>query len=146
MRLGAVCAVGGKVMAWSDLCLWGSSSDFGYDEQQANLEKQKRRLAEQVEKHEKAGDWSDGFLNRQKEALAVELEDQNAAAVAGFKEGWRDGRENVKNAIGGAISNTVRTVTEIIPWQVWMVAFVVLLLWLGGGVWLVKKAKGVLVK
>lgn len=53
-----------------------------------------------------------------------------------FEEGFQDGVQNIRGAVGSAVSLPFR----LVPWQLWVVGGVALFLYMGGGVLL----KGIL--
>jgi hypothetical protein len=117
-------------MAWSDIFLPRGAQT--YDEAQINFARLQSRLAEQTAAKQKAGTISDEDLALNRSLIKSSLENQNAAAAAGFMEGLQEGRQNIKTGIGNFISEVLGT----IPWQLWLLAGVALFLWLGGMTWL----------
>src|SRR5437016_4710952 len=97
-------------MAWSDFFL--PSGAMTADEQQANYARQVAALNQKVADRQAAGDLTDEQYSFYESNLGP-LEDQNAAAAAGFKEGLGEGINNVLTAPGkvvGAVGSGAGTV------------------------------------
>lgn len=110
-------------MAWSDFFL--PSDAQTYDEAQANYERQKALLTAQQERLDPTSD----AYRINEAAISGSLEDQNAAAAAGFREGLADGAKNVKEAFTGF------GLFKFVPIWVWIVAGIVAFFWIGGATW-----------
>lgn len=123
-------------MAWSDIFLPSGAQTA--DEQQANYERQQKLLADRLAARDAAGTLS---ADQQQfyTSNTGPLEDQNAAAAAGFVEGAQEGLNNVLQAPGkvvGAVGSGAGTllwgVLKNIPWWVWLGGLGALFVWLGG--------------
>lgn len=73
-------------------------------------------------------------FNRQRGQVA----DVNAEVSTAFGQGIQDGANNIRGAVGSAVSFPFK----LIPWQLWAVGAVALFFYMGGGLWL----KGILKK
>jgi len=110
------------------------------EEQDANLERQKKLFAEALARRQAAG-----TIDPVKAAHEQELtddtynEDTDAAAWDGFKEGAGEGLNNVLNfpgevvgAAGKGSSQLLGGVLKNIPWWVYLAAAAALFVWMGG--------------
>lgn len=73
------------------------------------------------------------------------LDSVDTAAQQGFIEGAQDGLNNVLAAPGNAISGAggvVGSILKNIPWWAWVLGAGAIFIYLGGGLWLLKRAKG----
>src|SRR5882672_8731701 len=99
-------------MSWSDIFL--PSSAQTYDEAQANLARQKAQYQAALDRRLEEGTIAPDVAARNQAYVDnVALENQDAAAAAGFKEGLSDGLGNIKDALSKAFS--------LIPWQAWVI-------------------------
>lgn len=123
-------------MSWSDWLFIPSGSQTS-EEQAANYARQqeeyRRKLQARQSTDQSTWTWSP-------------LEDQDAAAWAGFKEGAAEGFNNVLDAPGKAVAmvtdaagQTLWGVLKSIPWWIWLAAIGYMLFRLGGLKWLEKK-------
>lgn len=122
-------------MAWSDWFLPSTAQTA--DEADANYRHQQAQYAEALARRR-----AEQTLTDEQDAAAAQymatwgLEDQNAAAAQGFREGLAEGAGNVAGAIRGTLSGTINGIFSAIPWQVWILGAVVLFFYAGGAIWL----------
>src|SRR5882672_9630991 len=108
-------------MSWSDIFL--PSSAQTYDEAKANLARQKAQYQAALDRRVEEGTIAPDVAARNQAYVDnVALEDQDAAAAAGFQEGASQGFNNVKDFFSKAFG--------LIPWQAWVIGAVVLFLYL----------------
>ena len=124
-------------MAWSDFFLPSGAQTA--DEAEANAARQKALLEERLAARQAEGTLSDDQAARYQSELMLAMNDQNAAAWEGFKEGAAEGLNNVLNApgkvvgaVGSSLSQAVWGVLKNIPWWVWLVGLGALFVWMGG--------------
>jgi len=58
------------------------------------------------------------------------LHDPMSSPLAGFVEGAREGADNIRKTAGGAINEIFGLAARLIPWQVWLVLGVLIVIWL----------------
>jgi len=110
-------------MSWSDIFI--PSSNQTSDEGEANLARQRQQYQDRLNARIDAGTIDPDVAARDQAYVdGVALDNQDAAASAGFKEGLSDGLANIKSALANALS--------IIPWQGWVIGIAALFLYLGG--------------
>jgi hypothetical protein len=117
-------------MAWSDIFIPSGSQTA--DEQAANYAAQQDEYARR-----KQARIDEGTYNPALDYPLTSLEDQNAAARAGFVEGLSEGPANVRGWLADALSFPFK----LIPPLGWLLIVVGLFLWLGGFAWLRGKLK-----
>jgi hypothetical protein len=102
------------------------------DEQEAQLAQKKQAFQEALDSRKEAGTISEErAADLQQYVDSVQLEDTDAAARQGFKEGLQEGLGNLGDGVKNALS--------FVPWQVWIVAGLGAFLYFGGFA-LVKRA------
>ena len=69
--------------------------------------------------------------------LAAEAQNPDAEIGAAFGEGLDEGASNIRGTIGGTINKIVGTAFKIVPWQVWLIAVIALVLYVASvtGFW-----------
>lgn len=63
-------------------------------------------------------------------SVAAQLQDPNLSPWAGFQTGLDEGASNIKGVIGGTIEKTTGTFFKMIPWQLYAIGGVILLVYL----------------
>lgn len=116
-------------MAWSDIFIPSGSQTAS--EQQSNYAAQQAELARRIQARQQAGTLSQAQQDFYSGNIS-ELESQDAAAWSGFKEGAKEGLNNVTGTISDTIAGVIKSVWASIPWQLWLVAGVALFFWMGG--------------
>ena len=67
----------------------------------------------------------------QEHYAAAAAYDPDAAIQDAFEEGWDEGADNIRNAVGSTINAVVGTPLKLIPWQLWLAAGIYLAFRLG---------------
>jgi len=115
------------MFSWSDIFTPDAQTTAEAD---ANYAAQKTRLQAQLDERN-----ADPFYEPtiqdglDRAALVGQLENKNAAAAAGFKEGLGDGLKNIKDSVTGF------GLFKLVPIWVWIVAGIVVFFWIGGAAW-----------
>ena len=125
-------------MSWSDIFL--PSSAQTPDEAAANLERERKLYNERLAAREAAGTVTPEQATTLSDYVnSVSLDNQDAAAAAGFEEGAKEGLNNVLNApgnligaVGSGLSQTVWGILKNIPWWIYLVGLGALFVWMGG--------------
>jgi hypothetical protein len=114
--------------------LTGTSGYQDEDDAAARIDAEEAALREQA-KRNGTEEKTEKFISAVGGAESV----QNAY-LSGFGEGLNDGKNNINSAFWSGIGNALK----LVPTPVWIAAGVGVFLYLGGGVWALKKTKGVL--
>lgn len=113
-------------MAWSDIFL--PSTAQTPEEAQANLDRQTALFNSRLAARQAAGTISDQqAADYQSFIGGVSLEDQNAAASAGFVEGLKESAGNLWSGVKDAVGSLSPAI-----WGIVVLAFVALFIWAGG--------------
>ncbi len=114
-------------------------------EQEANLQKQKDLFNQRLQDRIDEGTISDQKAKEYQDYVgSLSLEDTDAAAAAGFKEGAVEGLNNVLSAPGKVVSGAGWGVGKILagfPWWFWPLLIIGVLFYLGAGPWLLKRGR-----
>ena len=124
-------------MSWSDIFIPSTSQTS--DEQAANYARQQAEYQRKLEARQAAGTISDEAYNRGLELSSLTLNDQDAAAWEGAKEGAREGLNNIldfpgkaTDAVGNSLTQVLWGIIKGIPWWAWFVGLGALFVWMGG--------------
>ena len=118
----------------------------GHDEEnfRAGLEADRQRIALNAAKREVRGEawFADTLKNDAKGAGIADGSGFTPSEfiVDGFSDGIDDGAATIRNGIGSAVSAVALTPLKLIPWNVWLLASVVLFFYFGGASKLLKKS------
>lgn len=122
---------------------WGIfTGGIDLDEEQRRSDALDAAKAVQDDRARARGLWTPEQSAGVEQRAAASVLDVDAEVSAEFNAGLSEGVDNVRKTIGGAINTTVFTPLKLIPWQLWIIGAVVLFFYLGGGVWLLRQAKG----
>jgi len=101
------------------------------DEEQARQDSLNEGLRQENEAdREKFGEaW---FREAEANREAGAINDVGEEVTTAFEEGWNDGADNIRGAIGGTVNAVVGTPFKLIPWQVWLIAAVWAFFYFGG--------------
>ncbi len=123
---------------------WFAGNNQTQEEAQANINRQAAALQAQDTRRLASGEITQTKVDSDNRFISTVggAESVQNAYLSGFGEGLNDGAKNVNSAFWSGIGNALK----IVPTPVWIAAGVGLFLYMGGGVWLVRKSKGVLAK
>lgn len=106
------------------------------EEQQAQLAAKQSQFVDALARRQAVGDMSqDEIQAAQQYVNSVQLDDVDAAAASGFREGLATGWENVLQAPGkglGFVGGSLGTALKAVPAWFWLILAVGVFLWFGG--------------
>ena len=122
-------------MAWFGLDKLLLGVDLSAEQQRSNqADQQLLALNQQLVDQ---GTWTQAQADAAAQKIAAGNADTGAGNVVAsvdqsFAQGLQQGEQNITSGISDTIARLIKDVWAAIPWQLWVVALVVLFVWMGG--------------